>query len=178
MRRATARALVFACVFLGVRALLLHAAVAPSDNRAAMEKTFHHPDLWVREHQEKLSELSASVQSAAGSDLAKLGVQPDLGFYDSRVGRFVSLVLREPMIPGTGKGNTLRWEGLGRPTDQAIQERAWNAVQGFLQRHNGELRLDLSELGTPRISVFDKGQLVFVWVPRIVDGVLVRNSSI
>ncbi|HEY1251062.1 MAG TPA: hypothetical protein VGH97_07705, partial [Thermoanaerobaculia bacterium] len=143
-----------------------------------MEKTFHHPDLWVREHQERLTELSSSLQSAAGSDLAKLGVQPDLGFYDSRVGRFVSLVLREPVIPGTGKGNTLRWEGLGRPTDTAIQDRAWNGVLGYLQRHNGELRLDLSELGSPRVTVFDKGQLVFVWVPRIVNGVLVRNSTL
>src|SRR5262249_50180283 len=102
MRRATARALVFACVFLGARALPLQAAVAASpDNRPAMEKTYSHPDLFVREHQETLSELSATVQSSAGSDLAKLGARADLGFYDSRVGRFVSLVLREPVIPGT-----------------------------------------------------------------------------
>ena len=178
MRRATARALVFACVFLGVRALPLHGAVAvDSSNRPAMEKTFHHPDLWVREHQEKVSELSMSVQSAVSSDLAKLGVQSDVAFYDSRVGRFVSLVLREPMIPGTGKGNTLRWEGLGRPSDTEIQDRTWSAVMSFLQHHNGELRLNLAELGTPRISIFEKGQLIFVWVPRIVNGVLVRASS-
>jgi hypothetical protein len=176
MRRAMARALVFACVFLGARALPLHAAVDPS-NRPAMEKNFRHPDLWVREHQERLSELSTSLQSAAGNDLAKLGGQSDLAFYDSRVGRFVSLVLREPMIPGTGKGNTLRWEGLGHPSDTQIQDRVWSAVMSYLQRHNGELRLTLAELGTPRISIFEKGQLIFVWVPRIVNGVLVRESS-
>ncbi len=177
MRRALARALVFACLFLGARVLPLQAAVVP-ENRPALEKVFHHPDLFVREHQEKVAELSSTLQSAVAGDLAKLGVQPDLGFYDSRVGRFSSLVLREPLIPGTGKGNTLRWEGLGRATETDIKDRTWSAIMAFLTRHNGELRLDLSELGTPRISVLEKGQLVFVFIPRIVNGVLVRNSSI
>src|SRR5262249_1367092 len=106
-----------------------------------------------------------------------LGVQPDVAFYDSRVGRFVSLVLREPMIPGTGKGNTLRWEGLGRPSATMIQDRTWTAVMGWLQHHNGELRLNLGDLGPPRIAVPEKGQLVYVRIPRVVNGVLVRAST-
>ena len=110
----------FACLFLGARVLPLQAAVVP-ENRPALEKVFHHPDLFVREHQEKVAELSSTLQSAVAGDLVKLGVQSDLGFYDSRVGRFSSLVLREPLIPGTGKGKTLRWEGLGRATDTDIQ---------------------------------------------------------
>jgi trimeric autotransporter adhesin len=177
MRRATARALVFACVLLGARALPLHAAVNPQ-NRPAMEKTFHHADLWVREHQERVSELSSSAKAAAASELSRMGVREDLGFYDSRVGRFSSLVLSEPLIPGTGKGNTLHWEGLANPSESAIRERTWSAVSAFLARHQPELRLDASEFGVPRITVHEKGQLVYVYVPRIVGGVTVRNSSI
>ena len=93
MRRTMARALVFACLIVGAPVLSLQAAVVP-ENRPALEKEFHHPDLFVREHQETVAELSSTLQSAVTSDLAKLGVRSDLGFYDSRVGRFSSLVLR------------------------------------------------------------------------------------
>jgi len=143
-----------------------------------MEKTYHHPDLWVREHQERVAELSSSAKSAAAAQLSRMGVREDLGFYDSRAGRFSSLVLSEPVIPGTGKGNTLHWEGLGRPSDNAIGERAWSAVSSFLARHQSDLRLDASEFGAPRTTVLEKGQLVYIYVPRIVGGVTVRNSSI
>ena len=178
MNRATGRVLLFASVALGSLAIPIDAVVIPT-NRPALEKDFFHPDLYVPEHQEKLGELSSSLQTAAGNELARLGVRPDSGFYDSRVGRFVSLILSEPLIPGTGRGNTLRWAGSGaRPPDGVVEGQAWNAVAAFLARNRAELRLDSAEFGTPRVTVLERGSLVYVWVPRVVGGVPVRDSSI
>ena len=57
-----------AAAFVLCGAVPLQAAVAP-ENRPALEKEFHHPDLFVREHQEKVAELSSTLQSAVASDL-------------------------------------------------------------------------------------------------------------
>ncbi|MEP6993213.1 MAG: hypothetical protein ABI968_01735, partial [Acidobacteriota bacterium] len=148
-------------------------------NSPAREKTFSHPDLHVREWQQKVSELSGAAAATAIQELSRLGVAPDSGFYDSRVTRFTSLILSEPMVPGSGAGNTLRWSGSNaKPSDSAVQDQAWSAVSEFLTRHQPELRLDPSEFGTPRVTALEKGNLIYVYVPRVVGGVLVRNSSI
>ena len=68
--------------------------------------------------------------------------------HDARAGRLSSLIVSEPLVPGTGVGNTLRWADLGgRPADEgAMKDAVWSAVLGYLQQHERALRVDVAEL--------------------------------
>src|SRR6187431_907444 len=85
------------------------AAVKPPDS-PLREKAFRHPDLDVRSPLQPLSSLQPATAAPLGQELAALGVPRERGFYDVRAGRWGSLILSEPLIPGTGKGNALRWK--------------------------------------------------------------------
>ena len=87
--------------------------------------------------------LAADRQDPTGIRASK--VPPE---HDARAGRVSSLIVSEPLVPGTGVGNTLRWVDLGgRPADEgSMKDAAWSAITGYLQRHEGVLRVDLSEL--------------------------------
>jgi hypothetical protein len=52
------------------------------------------------------------------------------------------------------------------------------ALQAFLRRGEGQLRVDLSELAPPRAGVHDDGALVQVYADRTVGGVRVRDSHL
>ena len=101
----------------GLAALLLAASAAQAavkpPSSPLQEKAFRHPDLERSSPHQPLSSLQPSMAAALGQELAALGVPADHGFYDVRAGRWGSLILSEPLIPGTGKGNALRWEDLG-----------------------------------------------------------------
>src|SRR6186997_3371759 len=88
------------------------AAVKPPDS-PVREKAFRNPDLNIRSTHQPLSSLQPSTAAALEQELATLGVPRDQGFYDLRAGRWGSLILSEPLIPGTGTGNALRWKDLG-----------------------------------------------------------------
>ena len=92
--------------------------------------------------------------------------------------RVQSHILSEPLIPGTGVGNSLRWADVngGTPkTDDAMRTAIWSAVTGYLgaNRH-----ADTSELAAPRIAIHEGGILVQVWAQRVIDGVPVRDGSV
>ena len=178
MNRAMSRAVLYSCFVVAILALPLQAAVQPKSG-GAQDKAFRHPDLYVPEHTEKVSELAPALAASAGKDLKSFGISSDSAFYDSRVERWSSLILSEPLVPGSGKGNSLRWPGSGAmPEESAVKSQVSSALSSYLSRHQSELRLNSAEFGAPRISVFEKGGLIFVYIPRIVDGVPVRNSSI
>src|SRR5262245_5629240 len=73
--------------------------------RPISEKAFQHPDLFVPEPTEKLSMLPAPLAQKLRPTLASFGVPQESIFFDSRTGRPTSVILRQPMIPGGGKGN-------------------------------------------------------------------------
>jgi len=167
----------------GLAALLLAAASAEAavkpPSSALQDKAFRDPDLGFQSPHLPLSALRLSNTAALEQELATLGVAADHGFYDVRAGRWGSLILREPLIPGTGKGNNLRWQDLGLGTDASeaqIKQQAWPALRSYLQRAEGQLHVDLSEVGEVRTEVHDGGALIHVYVGRSVGGVPVRDS--
>lgn len=169
----------------GLAAWLLAAstaqAVVKPTSSPLQEKAFRHPDLKISNAHQPLSRLQSSTAAALGHELAALGVAADHGFYDVQAGRWGSLILSEPLIPGSGKGNALRWADLGlgeQPDATEIERQAWTAFQAFLRRAEGQLRVDLAELDRPRISVHDEGALVQVSVGRAVGGVPVRDNHL
>jgi trimeric autotransporter adhesin len=178
MNRRTAFASAFGAILLA--ASTAQAAVKPASS-PLQEKAFRHPDLKVSSSHQPLSELESSLATSLGHELSALGVPADHGFYDVRAGRWGSLILSEPLLPGFGTGNSLRWEDFGfvaQPSTKEIEREAWTAIQAFLRRTEAQLRVDVAELDQPRIGVYDDGALVQVSVGRAVGGVPVRNSRL
>ncbi len=101
-------------------------------------------------------------------------------FFDSRTGRASSLILRQPLIPGSGFGNNLSWKSAAaHGTDAALGAEAWTALRQYLQVHQRDLHLDMSEISeSPRIGIYDQGTLIFIYAGRVVDGIPVRDNSI
>jgi hypothetical protein len=158
------------CLVLSAVAVLpVEAAVAPPDT-PLRAKEFRHPNLHIPSLERPLGELGPAV-AGRGLDLVRLGVGAGSGFFDWRGARWSSLILSHPLIPGDGKGNVMGSEKL----DNA---KVWKALSDWLRDNQGELRVDLAELASPSIGIFSDGNLVQVWVPRVVDGVIVRDSGL
>jgi hypothetical protein len=165
--------LLVACALLAPR---LEAATTPRG--PAQGKSYRHPGLYVNRQLQPASALGPDKQHERDA-LSRMGVATDSAFYEGRSGRLSSFILSQPLIPGTGMGNTLRWIDLGGsgPGDETLLRRAaWDALVLYLDRFQDELRLDPSELGTPRIAAHESGSLIQVYAARRVGGVPVRDS--
>jgi trimeric autotransporter adhesin len=169
--------------FLGVLVSLIVPAVAAAQKvpriTSVREREFRHPDLYVPETNETLQQLPAPLASQLQGTLSKFGVSSESIFFDSRTARANSLILHQPLIPGTGKGNSLSWAS-GKPqNDSDLSQHAWTALQGYLNAHKNDLRIDPNEFEpTPRVGIFDDGNLIFIHVQRMVNGIPVRDNSI
>ena len=145
-------------------------AFQPNDSPVAA-KAFRHPGLHIASLERSLGRLPPTP-NARPEDLAALGAGPQGGFYDWRAGRWGSLVLSRPLIPGGGVGNTLRASG---PIGEA---EVWQAVVRYLRGTRRSCGSTSSELAPARIGIFEKGALVQVHAPRVVDGIPVRDSGL
>jgi hypothetical protein len=147
---------------------------------AANEKFYQDPGLFVPEQVQPLADLDAATLARLDPGIRALGLAAGNSFYDARVGRWSSLVLSRPLIPGTGAGNGLEWNGGLAPRGvEEWKSAAWNALLDYLRANAAHLRLDLDELSSsPRISAHDGGKIIFIHVPRVVDGIPVRDNSI
>src|SRR5687767_4155074 len=123
------------------------AAVPPPSTMA--DKSFRDPRLDLGPHLEPVA--------------APAGLTVHLAFADPRAsGRPTSLVLSEPLLPGSGVGNELQWSDLGgQPLDEsAMKDAAWRAVTAYLARQGRVLAVDLAELSPPRVGIFEGGALI------------------
>jgi trimeric autotransporter adhesin len=146
----------------------LEAAVVPADS-PLRQKEFRHPGLYIPNLERPVGELGPAL-AGRGLDLVRLGAGPGSAFFDWRGARWASLILSQPLIPGDGKGNTLGTAKVGHGE-------IWKAVSDYVASHQAELRVDPSELATPRIGIFDGGSLVQLHAQRVVDGIKVRDSG-
>ena len=109
-----------------------------------------------------------------------LGADADGGRLDARGGRWATLILTEPLLPGTGAGNNLKWSDLGRsaPGNRAeFSSAAAQAFREYVQLNSPALRIDPGELGASgKTTVLRGGALVQIQVPREYDGIPVRDS--
>ena len=142
----------------------------PPDPSRLLEKTFRHPRLQIASLERPAGEVDPSRREILERELSQLGAQS--GLHDWRSGAWSSLVLSVPLVPGDGAGNRL---GSPRPIDGA---EAWRALTGYLEANREALRVDLSELAEPRVSVFDGGGFIQIYAQRVVGGVPVRDSSV
>jgi hypothetical protein len=155
------------------------AAVAPAPTPAG-EQAMRHPDLRVATVFQPAARLPARLRAALDLDLAVLGVAPEAAFLDLRGGRWGTLLPAEPLLPGEGIGNELRWEDFGgdvRGDEPALRRVAWDAFVGYLRDHRAQLRIDPAELTRPGyFAAHQGGDLIQLVAPRVVHGVPVRDS--
>jgi len=126
------------------------------------------------------ADLPDQAAAQAGNDLKVLGLSANAGRVDVRSGRWATLMLSEPLLPGRGKGNSLSWAGMGGKApknDSQLARAADKAFRGYVSAASKELRIDLAEVANPgRVTVHGGGNSIQVYAPRVVNGVPVRGS--
>jgi hypothetical protein len=178
-RHSAARVLVFApCVPLFLASPNLAAAPAVGSSGVS-GKAVRHADLFIAPVHERARAAPAARRHGLDADLLALGAPAGSALYDVRAGRWGTLVTTTPLVPG--RGNRLRWSDLGTPDPGgggALGESVWVALRQMLERWQPQLRLDLQEIGRPRVSVSAGGTLIHVHAPRVVGGVPVRDAAL
>ena len=122
------------------------------DQAGLGQAEFRHPGLNISRSFRLAGELPPQAANQAAGDLAALGANANGGRLDVRGGRWATLILKEPLLPGTGVGNNLNWSNLGRAAPASRGELARAAAQAFRQfvQVNGPaLRIDLDEVDQP-----------------------------
>ncbi len=125
-------------------------------------------------------ELPDKASPDAVADLNALGLSANAGMIDVRSGRWATLMLAEPMLPGRGKGNNLNWNALGgkAPKNNAeLSKAASQAFRGFIEAASEEFRVDTAEMVNPgKVTIHGKGNTIQIYVPRVFNGIKVRDS--
>lgn len=118
---------------------------------------------------------------AGGSEaLTALGVEPGVARLDVRSGRWATLLLAKPLLPGSGKGNSLGWESLalaGPPDAEALETVAWGRFSAWVSENREALRIVPAELDG-RATVDAEGRLVRIHAKRRVSGLPVVGSAL
>ncbi|MGH9360390.1 MAG: endopeptidase, partial [Thermoanaerobaculia bacterium] len=159
--------------------LLVSGAAAAIEPPEGSGRAFRHPDLYVSSVYRPVAQLSGPLASSLAADLAALGVAADRGFVDVRSGSFGTLILRQPIIPGAGAGNSLTWRhvGVAPPEgDAALEDAAWTAFGNWLAANQPALGVAADELGRRTVTVHGGGQIVQINVRHQSGGVPVRDS--
>ena len=128
--------------------------------------------------------LPANLPDKAGpdavNDLNVLGLSANAGMVDMRSGRWATLMMAEPLLPGRGKGNNLSWKNLGGKAPKnnvELSREASQAFRGFIEAASDEFRIDVAELANPgKVTIHGDGNSIQIYVPRVVNGIPVRNS--
>lgn len=166
------------CALVLIVAVPAHALVERDGSAFLAAKELRHPALYIGNLYVAADQLSGTQDGGRSAGLSGLDVDPANAFLDLRSGRWGTLLLAEPLIPGDGVGNSLTWNSLRTtaPSDSgALEASAWQALHGFLQSHRNQLDIEPAEL-QPRLATTGKGQLVQIHGQRVFAGVPVRDS--
>ena len=159
----------------------LHAQVAPERAPDLAAKSFKHPDMIGEDVFVAPADLPTKAAREVASRLDALGIVKSSARLDALSGRFATLLPAEPLIPGKGVGNDLRWSDLGvapkNASDQA--QAAWEALLAYLEANQDTLRVDPSELtSTPSLASHDDGDMIQIYAPRLINGIEVRGNYV
>ena len=139
-------------------------AVDVPELSAVGEREFRHPDLDIDLVLRETAKLPPQAAARAMADLAALGAPAEHGRVDARGGRWGTITLSSPLVPGKGIGNALQWEDLGfspPAADTALAAAAGSAFRGYLERNAAALRVDPSELaGNGRVTPHQAGTVI------------------
>jgi hypothetical protein len=155
------------------------AAVAPDRTSPVGEKEYRHPAFHIPNRVQRVDEQPAVSRQGLTDALADLHASAQTAYLDVRSGRWAALYPVQPLLPGSGDGNSVSWESLGLepPADlQGWEASSWKAFHGYLETQARALGIDLRELQQGRVTVHDDGAIVQIVAPRAFQGVPVRDS--
>ena len=175
----TIRSLLLAVVLLLPASLLF--AINPPQGDAVAKRAHAVTDLYIANSHQPLSRLPVDRALELEPQLNALGVPVNAGFYDVRAGRWGTLLMAQPMVPGRGVGNSLTWSvlGLSAPaTDEAYKDAVRAAFTSWLDANRTTLGVNTAELGPVSVGSYENGRLVHVYAERVVNGVPVRSTFV
>jgi hypothetical protein len=124
----------------------------------------------------RTGELPGELAADFDRSLALLGIDRQRAALDAGGGRWASLWLRQPLIPGDGVGNQLTWDGLGTPGGDLSAVVA-DRFLAWVAEHSSMLRIDPAELSL-RVGVHENGRLIQIHGAREVGGIPVRGAGV
>ncbi len=170
-------ALVFAVVSFCAAAQVT--ALVPPQRKGLEE--YRDPRLLIANAYQPLTALEGAAALVAEADLAALGIGVESAFLDLRSERWGTLIDSRPLVPGSGLGNSLRWEELvdeAPRNEAALRGAIWQAFADFLEANAASLRLDPREVAPGLVTVHDAGALAQIHARRVVEGVPVRDAKL
>ncbi|MEM1205878.1 MAG: hypothetical protein AAGN66_21790 [Acidobacteriota bacterium] len=178
-RRRIPQTATLACL-AALMALPAAAVVPPSPGAPVAAKAFQAPGLDVETGTLAVDRLDPEDGRRARGDLAHLGAAAGRARLDTRGGRWSSLWLHRPLMPGAGAANRLAWTDLGldrRPDDATLADLAWEGFWGFVTGHADVLRIEPRQLRRS-VGVHAGGDLIQIHARREVDGIPVRGAGL
>ena len=155
------------------------AAVAPDRTSPVAQKEFRHPAFHIQNRVQRVDEQPVAARQGLTDSLADLHASAQTSYLDVRSGRWAALYPVQPLLPGTGDGNSVSWEALGleAPAGANGWERAsWEAFSRYVESQSSALGIDVREMPQGRVTVHDDGGIVQIVTPRVFEGVPVRDS--
>lgn len=126
------------------------------------------------------SELDHALSPRAQAKLVELRGAPERAFLDRRSGRWGTLLVSYPLVPGSGAGNGLTWTGLdlSPPTGEAeLRQVVADRLLELVAEHRALLDLDPAEIERPlRVTVHGGGELIQIQASRTIAGISVEQS--
>jgi hypothetical protein len=176
-------------LFLGLVCILASTAAfaaVPKQKGASLDyKAFFKPELYISSGSVPLEDIKDELVNRSAWDAflqQRAGYASDVKvFIDPRSGAVVNIIGAYPLIPGSGAGNHVTLEalarGLGRSLARVNEDAVGQAVLRFARSHEDILGIDLTQLGTPKVTQVN-ADLWQVHVPQRVNGVPVRYGRL
>jgi len=136
----------------------------------------HYMDRGLDIQTELISGLDLDKDRTA--DLDALLIPVDRAFLDAKTGRWATLIPTQPLVPGDGRTNQLKWSDLQLPVPNGEVEMAAAveiAFRDYVQEFAPELGLASQEFAD-KLNVTEIDGSFVVHVPRVVGGIPVRNA--
>jgi len=157
-------------------------AFEPAEDAGTVREKINSEQLYIGNVFQPATRLPEALVAGHRAQLAQLGAADTGAHLDLRSGRWGTLILSQPLLPGSGKGNNLSWNNLGLTAPKSLDQQkqaAWQAFVGFLQNHDAALGFNLAQLPEMgRVTIEQDGELVQVFAERNFQGIPVRNSYI
>ncbi|CAM2070512.1 Fibronectin type-III domain-containing protein [Sulfidibacter corallicola] len=176
IHRPVARRCLAICLVLFPCALL--AQTTPEYDSIWERVRYRHADLEVNQAYQSLQEVDSTEQGRLNADLRALGANVQASRVDGFSGRWGTVLLSRPLMPGNGVGNKISWNRSFKSVAQE-KEAVLTAFTDFLGQYKEQLHLDPSEFGAEhKVTFYRDRELVRIYIPRAIDGIPVRHSNI
>jgi hypothetical protein len=149
---------------------------------ALSEKQFSKPDLFISTAVVRLNDVMGQLPNADNWSLFLAAqTNPVAAFLDPRSGTPVNIVTSTPVIPGSGKGNTLALadleNALGTPVPQVTASVVGELVRQYVVGNQGVFAITIDQLGTTKAAQVTD----YLWqvsIPQVVGDIPVRDARL